>query len=44
MQDTDIETLPLDLLNTTYVVQPQGHFEEKISEKTPEKEGTPERE
>lgn len=39
-----LETLPLDLLNTTSIVQPEGHCEEKIIEKTHEKEKTPERE
>ena len=32
-----LETLPIDLLNTTSMVQPQGHIEDNI----PEKEKTP---
>jgi len=45
-----LETLSLDLLNTTFMVQPQGHSEETITEKTleiekiPRKAKTPERE
>jgi len=45
-----LETLPLDLLNTTSMVWPQGHSRKKITEKTPkiekfsEKEKTLERE
>ena len=39
-----LQTLPLDLLNNTSMVQLEGHSEEKIMEKTPGKEKTRERE
>jgi len=39
-----LQTLPLDLLNTTSMVQHEGYSEEKTTNKTPEKENSPERE
>ena len=39
-----LHTLRLDLLNTTSMVQHEGHSEENTTEKTPEKEKTPKRE
>ena len=39
-----LQTLPLDLLNTTSMVQHEGHNEENTTEKTPEREKSPKEE
>jgi len=44
LKEQRLETLPLDLLSTTSMEQPQGHSEEKITEKTLEIENIPEKE
>lgn len=39
-----LQTLPIDLLNTTPMVQQEGHNEEQATEKSPEKEKSLEKE